>query len=189
VEYTGRIFSIVLRTFFKSFSQTAQGLTKGPDGSTQPKASNMRKLSWSDNLAFLAQNWANQCRFAHELGASRKIQPFLFVGQNLYIKCASWKLETANFTQAITLWFEESVYFPGKFVSPYVRTQSTTQPTGHYTSMVWANTTQVFYRTLTFIFEVLKHVGNPTSTTTQLKNVKLKTQREHDFYKWHFKLE
>nr|CAD7596365.1 unnamed protein product [Timema genevievae] len=47
-------------------SKVARGLeTRGSPG-PQPSASNMRKMNWNDELATIAQTWANQCAFGHD---------------------------------------------------------------------------------------------------------------------------
>ena len=38
--------------------------TNGP----QPAASNMKKVVWNDELAVIAQRWADQCQFEHDTG-------------------------------------------------------------------------------------------------------------------------
>ena len=54
--------------------------TSGP----QPAASNMRKLVWNDELAVIAQRWADQCIFDHD--TARQKADGTWVGQNLYIR-------------------------------------------------------------------------------------------------------
>ena len=34
----------------------------------QPAASNMKKLVWNEELAVIAQRWADQCQFDHDTG-------------------------------------------------------------------------------------------------------------------------
>lgn len=40
--------------------------TRGPIG-PQPPAANMRMLEWDEELAKVAQRWADQCQFAHDV--------------------------------------------------------------------------------------------------------------------------
>ena len=35
------------------------------------KAGNMRKMTWNENLANVAQKWADQCHFEHDEGSAR----------------------------------------------------------------------------------------------------------------------
>ena len=37
----------------------------------QPKAANMRHLTWDENLAVVAQHWADQCKFEHDAADAR----------------------------------------------------------------------------------------------------------------------
>ena len=37
----------------------------------QPKAANMRHLSWDEDLAVVAQRWADQCKFEHDSADAR----------------------------------------------------------------------------------------------------------------------
>nr|CAD7575025.1 unnamed protein product [Timema californicum] len=47
-------------------SKVARGLeTRGLPG-PQPSASNMRMMNWNNELATIAQTWANQCAFGHD---------------------------------------------------------------------------------------------------------------------------
>ena len=83
-------------------------------------------LHWSDALAETAQNYANQCVWAHS-GTSG-------LGENLYASAppsavqsaaaTSWASEAADYDYA------NNVCAPG-------------EQCGHYTQMVWRNTTQV----------------------------------------------
>ena len=36
------------------------------DPFNQPEAANMRQLTWDNELAKVAQRWANQCIYAHD---------------------------------------------------------------------------------------------------------------------------
>ena len=57
--------------------------TNGP----QPAASNMRKLVWNEELAVIAQRWADQCSFEHD--TARQKTDGTWVGQNLYLHGSS----------------------------------------------------------------------------------------------------
>ena len=56
-------------------------------GGNQPAASNMRKLVWNDELAVIAQRWADQCTFEHD--ESRHKADGTKAGQNLFLKGSS----------------------------------------------------------------------------------------------------
>lgn len=48
-----------------------------------PAAENMNKLYWSDDIAFVAQSWAENCVFSHDLNWNRLIPGKYNLGQNL----------------------------------------------------------------------------------------------------------
>ena len=92
------------------------------------KASNMQKISWSNDLAILAQNWINQCVFSHDKNQDRNF-PKLTVGQNLGMMSTSNVDRENIFETSIKMWFEEYTYFPPNFISPY---QHTDDPGDHF---------------------------------------------------------
>ena len=92
------------------------------------KASNMQKISWSNDLAILAQNWINQCTFSHDKNRNRNF-PNLKVGQNLGMISTSANVERENiFETIIKMWFDEYKYFPPSSISPY---RPTNDPGNH----------------------------------------------------------
>ena len=80
----------------------------------QPGASNMKKLVWkwrcftqilnlspqvwNDELAVIAQRWADQCSFDHD--TNRQKTDGIWVGQNLYLKASS---NQATYDEVMTL--------------------------------------------------------------------------------------
>ncbi|XP_071540549.1 venom allergen 5-like isoform X2 [Panulirus ornatus] len=103
----------------------------------QPAALNMRTLVWDEELATVAQRWADQCMPGHD--RSRNVPRFT-VGQNV---AAAWTYErdegdTPDFATQIEAWFNEvnQYGFPKGNVDPFRFNKAT----GHYTQMVWAET-------------------------------------------------
>ncbi|XP_045601573.1 venom allergen 5 [Procambarus clarkii] len=103
----------------------------------QPPALNMRALVWDEELATVAQRWADQCMPGHD--RARNLARFT-VGQNV---AAAWTYErdegdTPDFNTQVEAWFNE--------VNQYGFSKSSVDPfrfnkaTGHYTQMVWAET-------------------------------------------------
>lgn len=91
-------------------------------------------FSWSDTLATHAQQWANHLAangsFAHS-GADGQ-------GENLWMGTS----DSFSFTQMVESWGNEKQYFVmGTF--PNVSTTGNWADVGHYTQVVWRNTTQV----------------------------------------------
>ncbi|XP_043483695.1 venom allergen 5-like isoform X2 [Leptopilina heterotoma] len=111
-------------------SIVALGKERRGNPGPQPAAANMNALIWDNNLAEVAQRWADQCTFQHDF--SRQ-DPRFQVGQNIYFATGYPK---SNWTQAISTWYEEVTEFNSKNVKKF-QFQFTT---GHYTQLVWGNT-------------------------------------------------
>ncbi|KAK7873921.1 hypothetical protein R5R35_012935 [Gryllus longicercus] len=119
--------------------QIAQGKeTRGSPG-PQPPAANMLRMTWDDELAQVAQRWADQCNYQHD--ACRNV-PRFYVGQNLYIKI-QWPCSSMDSKQyweeAILAWYNEVAQFDKNSVGSLKGASGT----GHYTQVVWANTNRV----------------------------------------------
>jgi hypothetical protein len=91
-------------------------------------------LEWSDTLASSAESWARELAetntFRH--GSSE-------YGENL------WKGTTGHFspTRMVQAWGDEQRYFIQDAVFPNVSTTGNWQDVGHYTQIVWEDTTDV----------------------------------------------
>ncbi|XP_033212027.1 cell wall protein PRY3-like isoform X2 [Belonocnema kinseyi] len=96
----------------------------------QPSAANMLELIWDDNMAAVAQKWADQCMFQHD---ACRDDPRFQVGQNMYFSSGFSKVD---WTRAVTSWYEEVARFNFRLVDSFKF-----QPTvGHYTQVIWGNT-------------------------------------------------
>lgn len=97
----------------------------------QPGAANMMEMIWDDELADVAQKWADSCEKDHD--SLRNVRRFS-VGQNLARTWTSRPLRSndsePNWRRQISNWFNEVQHYR----SGYSKT------TGHYTQVVWANT-------------------------------------------------
>ena len=95
----------------------------------------MLELAWDDELELIAQAWANQCEFDHDV--ERSVERFR-VGQNIFI---SWRSDNdpIDLNLAIDLWYDEVRYMDNSIVKRYRFDFAT----GHYTQMVWANTHKI----------------------------------------------
>ncbi|KAF2879388.1 hypothetical protein ILUMI_26783, partial [Ignelater luminosus] len=110
-----------------------KGRLKMFNNKTLPPASNMRELVWDVELEFLAQCWANQCILGHD-ACSIKLDA-TSVGQNL-------GYGTKSIPKFITSFFDEHVNVSNASVlAHYVRDKNRT--IGHFTQMVYAETTQL----------------------------------------------
>jgi len=112
-------------------SQVARGLTK------QPPSSNMKELEWDEELAKVAQRHADQCKFRHDCSNCRRVERFK-VGQNIY-QSFSTNSERTDWRKAIDSWFNEIQSFSPRSVSSY----SFSTKTGHYSQLVWADTSKI----------------------------------------------
>ncbi|GFG39604.1 hypothetical protein Cfor_02878, partial [Coptotermes formosanus] len=118
--------------------QVAQGRESRGRSGGQPTAANMRKISWDDELATVAQRWANQCSFGHD--ACREVGRFS-VGQNAYQSSSQGTSPNgqSDWRAAVLAWYNEVKDFNRNDISPFKFTYST----GHYTQVVWADTYKV----------------------------------------------
>ncbi|XP_059095554.1 scoloptoxin SSD43-like [Tigriopus californicus] len=99
-----------------------------------PSASNMREMTWNEELAQGAQLWANQCVFTHDSNDICKYS----VGQNLYLSWSSAPDAKSEWSKAVTEWFNEV-----KDVSPQAINNFPSysrDPIGHFTQLAWAET-------------------------------------------------
>lgn len=116
--------------------QIAHGRETRGSAGVQPSAANMRKMSWDDELARVAQRWADQCNFGHD--ACRKVGRF-GVGQNVYQIMGVSANGQQDWRAAIQAWYNEVKDFSRNDISPF----RFSFPTGHYTQVVWADTNKV----------------------------------------------
>merc|ERR1712142_575333 len=105
-----------------------------------PPATNMKNMQWNDGLANLAQKWSEGCVYNHGFPPEsvHMMAPdgntFRNLGQNLALGDNSWR-------EFMDDWYNEYEYFD------YCKNEKTTEsPTimiGHYTQLVWENSTHV----------------------------------------------
>jgi hypothetical protein len=97
---------------------------------------NVAPLTWSDTLASNAQEWANY--LASLGGNTLQHSPNSGEGENLWLGTS----EAFTYTQMVDMWGEEKQYFvDGTF--PDVSSTGNWFDVGHYTQIVWGNTTEV----------------------------------------------
>ncbi|XP_076300386.1 venom allergen 5.01 isoform X2 [Lasioglossum baleicum] len=97
----------------------------------QPGAANMREMVWDDELAAVAQRWADRCAENHD--NLRNVQRFA-VGQNI---ARMWTTrppgpydDQPDWRQRIYDWFKEVQHYRTGY----------SEATGHYTQLVWGDT-------------------------------------------------
>lgn len=114
-------------------ARVARGDTPG-----QPPAADMKRLEWDDDLAAVAQQWADQCRYEHNERRSEQLEARIQteepdVGENLFAFVGT--MQGPSVDDAIQQWFDEHEL--------YTFPNAATAATGHYTQLVWADTTRV----------------------------------------------
>nr|XP_031849264.1 venom allergen 5-like isoform X2 [Nomia melanderi] len=93
----------------------------------QPGAANMREMVWDDELANVAQRWADRCAefhdsFRHVLGQN-SARTWTTRSPGPYDDQPEWR-------QRISDWFKEVQHYRSGY----------SDETGHYTQLVWADT-------------------------------------------------
>jgi hypothetical protein len=109
-------------------------------GTRLPPALNMRQIYWSDEIARKAQEWANQCTFAHSSREFRTLPNGMSLGENLAIEWSPRGLPK-NFGKQIGAWYLEISDYANQ--SPNVERfapSTTSAQIGHFTQVVWAET-------------------------------------------------
>jgi len=110
-------------------------------GGGQPTATNMNKLKWNEELAKVAQRWAEQCTEGHDDERGTKKYPK--VGQNSG-RGGNCYPPGAPPTQAFKNMYDEVKDFPPSRVTAMSGlTSPNGKKTGHYTQMVWAETKEI----------------------------------------------
>jgi len=130
-------------------AKVAKGNVRG-----QPKAANMRKLTWDSDLAATAQALANTCQMQHSCGRCdmmnfctgmphcHQIQGnrFYWPGQNLAMGYVQQKqISNDAWKKMIDMWFDEHSLMRSSLVSNY----KFGMKWGHYSALVWGQTYKV----------------------------------------------
>lgn len=101
-----------------------------------PTAANMKKMKWSNELAEVAQNYANKCIWGHNSArttdTSVLTSQFSYVGENLYVTSRS----TVDPSSAVESWDSEKNDYT-------YSSQACTGVCGHYTQVAWADSEYV----------------------------------------------
>ncbi|XP_012256324.2 venom allergen 3-like [Athalia rosae] len=117
-------------------TRVAEGRETAGNSGPQPPATDMKALAWDPELARVAQRWADQCaENAHD--DCRSVDRF-YVGQNVVTV-----MTTGNtfdpIVKLVDPWYNEVKMFNRADVSKY-RFESST---GHYTQLVWGQTSSI----------------------------------------------
>nr|CAD7425472.1 unnamed protein product [Timema monikensis] len=119
---------------------------KGRPG-PQPPAANMMKLSWDEELATIAQIWAEQCTYGHDLcrnsewktilGETTLSTPDRDSNLDLSVIDSLVHCESSTLDHAAT----EACFY--KMVFHFSPTKKFNDKSGHYSQLVWAETSLV----------------------------------------------
>ncbi|XP_076356506.1 venom allergen 5-like [Tachypleus tridentatus] len=107
-----------------------------------PAASNMRQLSWDEELSEIAQRWADQCMDGHD--QNRNVERFP-VGQNVAIAWTFNKEDNLrdepDWETQVKAWYDEykRVGFNHNHLYPFKFKYSA----GHFSQVVWGDTYKV----------------------------------------------
>ncbi|KAH9425603.1 Peptidase inhibitor 15 [Dermatophagoides pteronyssinus] len=105
-----------------------------------PSAANMLTLEWDDELAYVAQKHANQCRFEHDCYDCRRTERYPVVGQNLYIYRTTRSKIDPDWRKVIREWYEEIKIAPPQVAFSFDLFQLNI---GHFTQIAWAETNRI----------------------------------------------
>ncbi|CAL8247671.1 unnamed protein product [Lota lota] len=97
----------------------------------QPPATNMLKMSWSDDVAASSQTWLDKCVIDHGPASSRMLNDYE-MGENLFF--SSYR---ADWDTVITSWHNEVNHYQ------YPNGSVDGKPVGHYTQVVWNSSWKV----------------------------------------------
>ncbi|KAK3546810.1 hypothetical protein QTP86_002915 [Hemibagrus guttatus] len=100
------------------------GLHNQLRSSVNPQAANMKRMLWDDSLSMVATSYATNCTWEHNPKISGKL------GENLFMT-----LGPLNIDQLIHLWYKEYANYNFDYNSCVEG-----KLCGHYTQIVWANT-------------------------------------------------
>ncbi|KAE8745996.1 hypothetical protein FOCC_FOCC007254 [Frankliniella occidentalis] len=100
----------------------------------QPSAANMRLMWYDEELAAIAQRWADQCQFKHD--TCRNVERFP-VGQNIYLERMTRPLKRPDWSKVVRKWYDEVAKHNGR---QSLRPYRFSAVTGHFTQLSWADT-------------------------------------------------
>lgn len=128
-----------------------------------PKAIDMKKISWNQDLAKIAQSWAKQCKSTKEPFLPRKNRAF---GQNIAIGEGNSKVE-----DLMKIWVDQLDHLSPEIVGSYAEPKEKSRNFESVTQMIWANTTQMGCGKS--VYSLAKRSGKKSENKTGSKIVEL----------------
>ncbi|ESN95689.1 hypothetical protein HELRODRAFT_179160 [Helobdella robusta] len=96
-------------------------------------AADMKKLKWNNQLQAAADEYSKQCVWAHG-DLERPDLPWVHLGQNLYSQSLGYPLDLNS---VVSNWYSEKAGYD------FDTKTCNMSMCGHYTQVVWANTSEV----------------------------------------------
>lgn len=106
VDFTQEEMDAIVDVHNRIRNYVSLGSAKMENGENQPKASNMRKMEWDEELAKLALRWASQCVFTYD--RCRDVPRFP-VGQNIAVGNSALNDDISY----VLMWYEDGRCFSG----------------------------------------------------------------------------
>lgn len=118
-------------------------------------ASDMMAFTWSEELAYGAQLWANQCQFFHDTAMTCQYNR---LGQNLYMAWTSdddakpdWKAAISSWYDEVRIWTFPSMQHKLSGLYPFqvhdfygpINSYQWHPPTGHFSQVIWSETHEI----------------------------------------------
>ncbi|KAJ8674849.1 hypothetical protein QAD02_010635 [Eretmocerus hayati] len=114
--------------------------TEGSPG-PQPAARSMPHLQWDDELAMIAQRWADQCDYGHD--TCRNVDRYQ-VGQNIAKMLITGDTSDLSLQSMVDMWYDEVKDYNSKDVGSFNGLYASNgEQIGDYTQFVWAKTTRI----------------------------------------------
>ncbi|XP_052061749.1 GLIPR1-like protein 1 [Mytilus californianus] len=88
--------------------------------------------TWSNELASVAQTYANKCVWSHNSARSSQASSFYYVGENIYVTTSSY----GYLDSGVASWVNEKKDYD-------YASNSCSGVCGHYTQVVWADSTKL----------------------------------------------
>ncbi|CAK1598787.1 unnamed protein product [Parnassius mnemosyne] len=130
-----------IRAFVDGHNSRRLQLAKG-EVSGQPAASDMKFMVWDNELATKAAKWASREQFLHNpdknIGSGR-----FETGENLYSYGTTDSKHKIDIDDSLKSWFDEHQHYTYGPLSISDFDGSSKYQIGHYTQMVWADTTYI----------------------------------------------
>jgi len=126
-------------------NQLRRKIAKGKDNvSNMPKAANMMELEWDEELAKIAQGWANQCFYEHDDCRQTSDGCYNSVGQNIAVRGVSRSKDAkVDWNEVVEAWYSEVKDYSAENAETFVPAKKGEPAVGHFTQVVWATTHRV----------------------------------------------